>query len=188
MATDLETWPLPSTTQENTPHMSYQEAVDRIPLYDGQFDILEYLMEEVFPARTPEEPKLRYRDWLRLLGEYWSSFGPVTRYAERLREILPHVGPIRTMMTAEENAAYDALPIIVTVYRGCDAGSRPGLCWSLKREVANRFPFLALYETKKPKLITAYVRKSRILALKLDGEEEIIAFEVQVEKVEPAIR
>ncbi len=46
----------------------------------------------------------------------------------------------------------------------------------------------SLYEAKKPKLITAYVRRSWILALKLDGEEEIIAFEVQVEKVEPAIQ
>jgi hypothetical protein len=81
----------------------------------------------------------------------------------------------------------DALPIMVTIYRGCDAGSRPGICWSIKREVASRFPFLALYEAKEPTLITAFVRKSRVLAIKLDGEVEIVAFEVQVESIVPAI-
>ncbi len=185
MAINSKSSPLPSTTPpEATPFMSYQEAVDRIPLYDSHFDVLEYLMEDVFPRQPPGEPKLRYQDWLRLLGEYWSSFGSVTCYTERLREILPTVGPVRTMMTVEENAAYDALPIMVTIYRGCDAGSKLGPCWSLNREVANRFPFLALYEAKVPTLVTACVRKSRVLAIKLDGEEEIIAFEVLVEKVE----
>lgn len=105
MAISSKSSSLPSTPREAMRFMSYQQVVDRIPLYDGHFDILEYLMEEVFPGGTPEEPKLRYKDWLRLLGEYWSSFGAVTRYAERLREVMPNTGPIRDMMTAEENAA-----------------------------------------------------------------------------------
>ena len=82
------------------------------------------------------------------------------------------------MMTEEEQALYDALPKTVTIYRGTDAARcREGISWSLKRSEASRFPFLYRYRTRQPVLVRARVRKSRILAIKLDrGEFEVITF------------
>jgi hypothetical protein len=49
-----------------------------------------------------------------------------------------------------------------------------GFSWSLKREVAAKFPFYALYRTEVPMLLTARIPKSRAAALKLDREEHKI--------------
>jgi hypothetical protein len=132
-------------------------------------------------------PKLTYEDWLTLVGDQWSRCDRgIGSY-----KLDPHRGPVRLMMTAEENAAYDALPEVVTIYRGCDAGSAslPGICWSLNKDVANRFPFLTRFRAKNPAILTASVQKHWILAVKLGrSEEEIITFPAEVKMVRPADR
>jgi hypothetical protein len=95
------------------------------------------------------------------------------------------------MMTPDENAAYDALPEVVTIYRGCDANSAslPGISWSLNQDVANLHPFLTRFLAKKPTVLTACVPKHWILAVKLGrGEEEIITFAADVKMIRPAAR
>jgi hypothetical protein len=95
------------------------------------------------------------------------------------------------MMTDDENAAYDALSEVVTIYRGCDvqSASSPGICWSVNKDVANLHPFLRRFEAKKPTVLTAYVPKHWILAVKLQRqEEEIITFAADVKMIRPADR
>lgn len=60
---------------------------------------------------------LDYRDWLKLLGEEWTSCDNIREYVPVLKRLMGTRGPLRNMMTPEENAAYDALPLSVTVYR-----------------------------------------------------------------------
>lgn len=125
--------------------------------------------------------------WHRVLGKNWSTCDNLGVYRTRLRKLLPDTGPVRPMMTPDEQAAYDALPEQVTIYRGCGPVNKQGASWSLDRRVAERFPFLMRYRTPRPLLITATVRKSQVLALKLDrGEAEVITFGAQVLSVEPA--
>lgn len=120
---------------------------------------------------------LRYEHWLRLLGENWTGCDIVTPYAQTLKPVMGVDGPLRPMMDAPENAAYDALPDTVTVYRGSDAERPSGVCWSIDEQVANSFPFLRRFRAKTPVVIRARARKERILAVKLDREEmEIITF------------
>ena len=93
------------------------------------------------------------------------------------------------MMTAEENLAYDALPEVVTIYRGCDAStaSSPGACWTAQKDVANLYPFLSRFKVSKPTLLTATVQKKWILAVQLvRNEEEIITFAADVKTIRPA--
>ena len=82
-------------------------------------------------------------------------------------------------MDEEERAALEALPDQVTVYRGCGPDNKDGFSWSLKREVAEGFPYKALYGTDQPILLTATVLKKKIAALKLGrNEHEAILFEM----------
>jgi hypothetical protein len=121
-------------------------------------------------------------NWLVLLGEEWSVCDNVSVYLNDL--IDSPLGdcqggcPIREMMTAEEQTQYDALPDQVTVYRGCYAPNKWGLCWSLSADVALRFPSLIRYRMEgQPLLVKALAKKERIIALKLDREEsEIITY------------
>jgi uncharacterized protein len=130
---------------------------------------------------------IQFREWLHLVGENWSSCDVITPYRKTLKSVLGHTGPIRELMDAEENAAYDMLQDTVTVYRGCDANQQKGLCWSLDEQKANAFPFQSRFRAKEPVLIRARAKKIRILALKLDrNEAEIIAFSPRIYKVQPA--
>jgi len=130
---------------------------------------------------------IRYGQWLRLLGENWTSCDVISPYGRTLRSVLGVNGPIREMMNEEENAAYDKLPDTVPVYRGCDLAEKRGLCWSLDEEVANAFPFQTRFKANGPVVIRARAKKNRILAIKLDrNETEIIAFSPRVSKVKAA--
>ena len=113
-------------------------------------------------------------DWHAVLGREWSCCDNIGAYRATLRRLLPTHGPVRPMMTADEQAAYDALPERITVYRGCDTHNMRGASWSLDRDVARRFPFLMRYRAARPLLVTATVLKSRVLALKLDRSETVV--------------
>jgi hypothetical protein len=116
-----------------------------------------------------------YSDWLTLLGYSWTCCDNVSAWLTPLRIALPSRGPVLPMMTEAEQAAYDALPDKVTIYRG-QRRRRIGICWSLDRSVAERFPFYMRYSAGiEPVLLTAEVRKRDVLAIKLDrGEAEAI--------------
>jgi hypothetical protein len=85
-------------------------------------------------------------------------------------------------MTSRERAAYDALPETVMIYRGQEARWEPGICWSLDREVANRFA--VRFRGRNPVVLTAKVSKCDILAVKLNrGEQEVITFAAAIAAV-----
>lgn len=116
-------------------------------------------------------------EWLRLLGEWWTCCDNIGTHRLDLRRRLPETGPVPEMMTAEEIEAYNALPERFTIYRGCGLGNIRGASWSLERDTAARFPFLMRYRQRQPLLVTAKVRKSQVLAVKIDRKEaEIITF------------
>lgn len=75
------------------------------------------------------------------------------------------------------------------VYRGADRGvNEEGLCWSLHRSVAERFPFARYlrYRAERPVLVTATVRKAHIIAVKFDREEaEVLTWVARVRSVRP---
>lgn len=61
-----------------------------------------------------------------------------------------------------------------------------GASWSLDKQTAERFPFLARYRADDPVLVTGLVQKQHVLAVLLGrNEQEIVSFNVQHVKVEP---
>jgi hypothetical protein len=145
---------------------------------------LHYILDTYAPE-CGLDSELSHDEWPFLLREFWEACEFVSERMWDLQATLPARGPVSTMMTSRENAAYDALPEIVTVYRGQDAEWEPGMCWSLNRDVANWF---AMRFTKmEPLVLTAEVKRADILALKLDRKEhEIITYWAEVVKREPA--
>ena len=120
--------------------------------------------------------------WLALLGESWESYFCVWRYIDELRAALPATGPVLEMMTARGRARYAALPESLTIYRGCGSEERIGICWSLRREIAEKFRTFPGYgPVGRPILLTATVDKADVLAVKLDrDEDEVITFGAKV--------
>ncbi len=134
--------------------------------------------------------RLSRSDVLTLLGEVWSSCDQNQRAGGGLLEIIVPDRTAPEMMTPDERAALAALPETVTIYRGADRGvNEAGLCWSLDRTIAARFPFYVRYLAKHPVLVTATVPRDRIAALKLDrSEQEVITTAAEVVSVEPATK
>ncbi len=77
------------------------------------------------------------------------------------------------MMTETEILALAKLPEIVTVYRGADFQRNVfGLSWSLDQSIARQFPTLFnRYLAREPVLITAKVRRHKIIAYKRNRKE-----------------
>lgn len=137
-------------------------------------------------SRLPTLIEIAWRmdcsEWLALLGDWWENCDNVgehiddllnSPFSERLGD-----GAISEMMNADEQAAYDALPSVVTVYRGCYKSNKWGICWSLDRNVAQVFPTLNRYrQNGQPLLVKAEAKKQDIAAVKLGRNEmEIITY------------
>lgn len=116
--------------------------------------------------------ELDFSEWLKLLGEFWQSCDNIGVYAGDLLWIIrewldePH-STIPELMDNDDPAAYDALPDQITIFRGCGPLNKGGHSWSLDRDVAARFPFLARYATDSPMLLTATISKCRAAAMKV---------------------
>jgi hypothetical protein len=122
-------------------------------------------------------------DWLKLLGDEWSSSDNIGLHLDSLLDETP-LGEVfagydkRHLMTDEEWEAFEKLPDAVTVFRGCYANNKWGLSWSLDRAVAEKFPTLHRYRQQgQPLLVKALACKADIAALKIEREEyEVITY------------
>lgn len=158
--------------------MKYQDAADHLLQWSDSFSRM--------PKLIALHDQMGRADWLRLLGENWSSCDNIGRHRLALRRLLPPNGPVLEMMNAAELAAYQLLPARLTVFRGCGEANMLGSCWSLDREVAARFPTLNRYCQSAPLLVTAAVRRDHVLALKLDRDEaEVITFQARRTALDP---
>lgn len=158
--------------------MDFQEAESYVHRWCNSYSRLPTILE--LAAQMPAA------DWLRLLGENWSTCDNIGAYTNQLLvspfgERLGN-GPIAEMMSQEAIALYDSLPEVVTVYRGCYSNNRRGLSWSLKSETAAKFPFLHRYRQQgQPLLLEAQAKKSAIAALFVDRQEsEVITLKPNV--------
>jgi hypothetical protein len=138
----------------------------------------------VLDALLMLQPRMKRKDWLRLVGKEWNGCDNIAAHKDALRLLLGEETH-KEMMTASERRIHAALPETVTIYRGCGAHNIDGACWSLSRETAERFPSLNRYKVADPLLVTATVAKSKILAVKTDrDEDEVITFSASVVSVE----
>lgn len=159
--------------------ITYEEA-DKSLLHYGSYEKMGAILELIRSA------PIDFGTWLRILGENWSDCDNISTYQNPLKCLLPKRGPVVEMMTKKELAAYEALPEIVTIYRGSGKKNKNGPSWSLDKNVASKFPFLNRYKVDDPMLLTATVDKRLILAVKLDrNESEVITFNAKPGKGMP---
>jgi hypothetical protein len=128
--------------------------------------------------------EMRFPDWLTLLGEVWSCCDNIGLYRDDLVSVIKEwldqpLTIIPELMDPDERTAFEALPDEITIYRGCGPRNKHGLSWTLRRDVAVRFPFSMRYWSDTPTILTATISKTRAAALKLErNEEEIIVVDL----------
>lgn len=141
-----------------------------------------------------ETRQIRPEHRIPLIGDWWSMCDDIGfnkwkihRYVTGHFAYHPSVHKnIPRLMRRHERVALASLPEIVTVYRGCNYEGRNGICWSLDKDVAKSFPFFDRYKVNNPILVTARIRRDRVLALKLDrNEHEVICFNPKRISIEP---
>lgn len=165
-------------------YITIDDARDQLKLCDS-YSRLPALLDMTWDLNTS--------DFFTLLGEVWPMSDNIGWYIDELvgsfrvvgaavpasaEMMAPEAQVISEMMTPEAQAIYDSLPDEVTIYRGCYASNMWGLSWSLRREVAERFPTLPRYrQPGQPILVTAKVMKKDIIAIIANREEyEIVAY------------
>ncbi len=140
-------------------------------------------------ARVADARGVEREAFLRVLGEVWIG-GPIGIHRAKLEPLLPD-GRCDLMMTAKERAALDALPAMVTAYRGAEAGlNEVSFSWTPDRVWATRVPFEAWFSAHRPRLVTAEIDKTAIVAVKINEHGgrrplEIITKRPRVLSVEP---
>lgn len=159
-------------------HPTFEEADAWVWRHADSYTALPHVLNFVH-VLTPDE-------WTRLVFSQWTRFDNIGVYRSELRSLLPTT-TVRSVMEADELAAFDALPSVVSVYRGADRHKNvDGLSWSLDRAVAERFPRMLRYYSDQPVLVHGRVHKSHVLAVKLSrNESEIISTKVDPTYIEP---
>jgi hypothetical protein len=94
-------------------------------------------------------------------------------------DALADAGPPSRFMVGEDLDFYNALPNVITIYRGfagvSDELGASGLCWTTNKECARWFAWRAGdYKKSPPRLIMAKVSKRDVL-MSHDFEDEIVA-------------
>ena len=77
-------------------------------------------------------------------------------------------------MSSDKRVAMQALPDVITIYRGCYDHNRQGLSWTLDRDIAMRFAGQLnrySHQGKTPMILSARIRKIGTF-LKLDRDEQ----------------
>jgi hypothetical protein len=149
-------------------------------------DVFRALQRDTPAARLVTMMKLRHRlsdaEWWPLLGLVWYASDSIHKARSQLTAELRGAAPeqVRLMMSALSAAAWDALPPEFTVYRGCLSHNRPGLSWTMSRDIAEVFASQHCHRAamNTPLVMSGAVQK-RDCVLMLDrGEEEVVAWKV----------
>ncbi len=113
-----------------------------------------------------------------MVAEHWCSFDliPHRAYAAVFRRHRAAWSP--DAMQGDDRAAFDALPAVVTAFRGQDADAPLGLSWTLRRDVAEGFAMG--HRGRRPTTPTVFkasIKKSAVaLACEERQEAEIVLF------------
>jgi hypothetical protein len=87
-----------------------------------------------------------------------------------------------------KTAPPDALPPIVSVWRGCERGRERGLSWTTDRAVAEGFAEGKRYANKSPTLVQAEIPKQHIFVVFIDrSESEIVVDPRRLRKLQNLI-
>lgn len=167
------------------PRADQNEELADVALRAGSF----LRFEMLFEALPYFKRKKLLPAWFATVGDIWDVCDNIGPHSAALKKFLVETEEHwHHLMDDAEFEAWQSLPDMVTIYRGCGEENRLGVSWSLDRVVAEGFPFLNRYEQKEPRLLTAVVPKLRIIAVKLQRDErEIIALVEEADIVEDTV-
>jgi hypothetical protein len=125
-----------------------------------------------------DQPAWHGAEFWRLVAACWSGFDliPHRKFAAAFR--LHRSAWTPDAMTAEDRAAFDALPALLTIYRGQDAGAPLRLAWTLLRDVAESFARGHRgIRHRTPAICITRVRRSAVAFMCAErGEAEVVLF------------
>src|SRR5262249_21201328 len=88
-----------------------------------------------------------------------------------LRDALAEV-PLFGLLDPAARSFYEALPDLVPIWRGCEAGRERGLHWTIRRAVAEDFARGKRCRNRNPTLVSAKIPKQHILAVFVSRDED----------------
>lgn len=116
--------------------------------------------------------------WWMVFGEEWSCCDNIRSWVYWLNSKFRQHSRLRlNMMDTKNRAAYDALPDVLTVYRGCYKHNMAGMSWTLDRNMAVNFPSLLRYRSydgEQPLLLTMTILRNEVVYLNDREEQEIV--------------
>jgi hypothetical protein len=151
---------------------------------ENNYPLLVYLYERPYRLQAlvdlflqKEIPDEKYWE---LLGDVFTDTENAWQNKSTWQMLFASDRPFRfAMMRPEDVAAFEALPDVVTIYRGCNYANKNGLSWSLSEETAQFFADRFYKNDNTGMILEAQVKKSDVIALlNHRNEQEILLFDI----------
>jgi hypothetical protein len=151
-----------STTRAIEQHcLRFANSVSRLP------ELLKFLADAT--------PDVFWRLFMRL----WSDFDKTWAHQDELLDLLRRNAQLESpclFFDKKQAAFYDALPPVVTIYRGCSRAAALGLAWTIDQALAERFARgHRKIPVPDPVIVSAKIHRDAILGVFTErNEAEIV--------------
>jgi hypothetical protein len=122
-------------------------------------------------ASTAELSLQLFLDWGNMCDAPWPWRAA---FADNLRWAC-HDARLADLLEPDERAFFEALPPLVTVWRGCEAGRERGISWTTDQAIATQFAWGKRCINKVPTLVRAEIPKQHIFAVFTSRRESELA-------------
>jgi hypothetical protein len=150
--------------------LTFAEAENELGMFNS-YERTPALVLVLGRAPTPADIMRVFLDWGHMCDAPWWDRTHIAMY---LRRAISEIN-MADFLELDARAFYDALPPVVSIWRGCERGRERGLSWTTDRAVAEAFASGKRCSNRSPTLAQAEIPKQHIFAVFVSrSENEIV--------------
>jgi hypothetical protein len=150
--------------------LTFDQSLSELEMFNS-YERSPALALVLYRARTPAEIMRVFLEWGNVCDAPWWYR---THIAERLRWALSEIN-VADFLEPDARAFYDALPPVISGWRGCERGRERGLYWTTDRSIAEGFAQGKRCSNESPTLVNANIPKQYAFAVFINrSESEIV--------------
>jgi len=152
--------------------LTFAEAAAKLREFDS-YSRAVALVLVLCRSPTPADIIRVFLEWGNMCDAPWwqrSEFADQLRWAIRKVTLADYLEP-------SARTFYDALPEIIPVWRGCEAGRERGLYWTTDRSVAEGFAEGKRFSNERPTVVQAQIPKPHVFAVFVNRQENEIVLD-----------
>jgi hypothetical protein len=168
---EIENQPQSGNKLQRLLALPLDSASNELFMFDS-YSRTEAMVYVMSAARSEAADQIKvFQEWGNMCDAPWPWRSII---ADILRRACSKIS-LAEVLSPEERGFFDALPDLVSVFRGCEQGRERGLHWTTSRAIAEKFAIGQRCTNPRPTLVTAQIPKRHIFAVFANrNEAEIV--------------